>query len=141
MIWKRRPTIEALNERGRGQFAELLGVLFCEVLEDGVVASFDVKDVHLQPAGIMNGGVSSALMETVASAAANGCTEEGYYAVGVGLSCNHIRQAKEGDTLTIHAKSDHVGRSTQVWDISISCKEKTVAKGRLTLMHFCKPAL
>lgn len=135
MIWKQDISIESLNSRGRGSFSELLGMRFVSLTDNSVLAEMKVADQHMQPAGIMNGGVSCALAESAASAAANYCCEKGEIAVGLDLNTNHIRPAIKGDLLKIHAEPYHIGKTTQVWSIRIKKEDeqKLVSVSRLTL--------
>jgi uncharacterized protein (TIGR00369 family) len=93
-----------------------------------------VDDRTRQPFGILHGGASVALAETVASIAATLNVDlERFYVVGLEINANHIK-AKRGGTVTGTATPIHVGRSTQVWHIAIVDEEgKTVCVSRCTL--------
>jgi uncharacterized protein (TIGR00369 family) len=86
-----------------------------------------------QPMGIMHGGASAALAETVASVAANYCVDPSKVCVGLELNINHIRPLKNGYADAV-AKPLHLGKTTQVWEIKIyDPAKKLVSVARLTL--------
>ncbi len=91
-----------------------------------------------QPMGIVHGGATAALAETVASAAANYCVEKGKVAVGLDLNINHIRAVKSGYVFGT-ARPLHLGKSTQVWEIKIENEAKQlISAARLTIAIIAK---
>lgn len=129
-------TLEAIQRSGKGTLAETLGIDFTEIGADSVKACVTVDTRHLRPGGIMNGGVSLAIIETVASVAAR-CTLAGAAknSLGIEVSANHLHVAKPGDRLTATARPIHVGKSTHLWEVNIvNQNQKLVSSGRITLL-------
>jgi uncharacterized protein (TIGR00369 family) len=116
--------------------AETLGIEVQELSPSRVVATMPVDDRTRQPFGIMHGGASLALSETVASlgATANVDREE-FLAMGLELNANHLR-AKSDGVVTAVATPVHVGRTTHVWDVRISDES-----GRLICVSRCTLAI
>src|SRR5881628_2529645 len=111
-----RAMLESLPTRG---LADALGIEIIELTPARVVATMPVDDRTRQPFGILHGGASVALAETVASlgATANVDREE-FIAVGLEINANHLR-AKPDGFVTATATPIHIGRTTQVWDVRI----------------------
>ena len=112
---------------------EHLGIEMEEVGDDYLIASMPVDHRTVQPMGILHGGASIVLAETVGSMAANLAVEEGYYCVGLEVNGNHLKSVSEG---RVFAKTTpvHLGRKTQVWDIRISDEAgKNTCISRLTM--------
>ena len=112
-----------------------LGIVFTQVGEDFLRATMPVDARTLQPFGILHGGASVLLAETLASFAATFCLEDPVrqQAVGLEINANHLRAKKDG-VVTGTARPVHVGRSTQVWDIRIEDEQgRAVCVSRLTL--------
>ena len=132
------PTEKEIYDRLRSQshktLATTLGMELVELTKERVVATMPVDDRTRQPFGILHGGASVALAETVASIAATLNVDlERFYVVGVEINANHIKAKRDG-TVTGTATPIHIGRSTQVWHISIADEEgKTVCVSRCTL--------
>ena len=106
---------------------EHLGIEFLEVGEDSLTARMPVDRRTIQPAGLLHGGASVALAETLGSVAATLCVDLTDTAcVGLEINANHIRSVRSGFVTGV-ARPIHLGTSTQVWDISI-----TDEQGRLT---------
>ena len=124
--------------------ATLLATLGIEVLESTkqkVVARMPVEPRVHQPFGLLHGGASVALAETVASIGAwMNCDQATQNVVGIEINANHLRGVRDG-TVTATATPVHVGRSTQVWSISIvDAAGKPVCVSRCTLAVVPKPA-
>jgi uncharacterized protein (TIGR00369 family) len=112
-----------------------LGIVFTEAAEDYLRATMPVDARTLQPFGILHGGASVLLAETLASFAATMCLDDPakQQAVGLEINANHLRAKKDG-VVTGTARPVHVGRSTQVWDIRIEDEQgRPVCVSRLTL--------
>lgn len=134
-IWKTPLSIDQVNERGRGTLSDFLGIRYVQVEESRLIAEMRVEAHHLQPGGVMNGGVSCAFAESVASAASNYCCASNEYCVGIDLNTNHIAPAASGDVLQGIAKPLHIGKSTQVWAIEIFNQHaRLISISRLTLL-------
>lgn len=133
-IWKTEISTDIINKRAANTFAELLNITFTEVGEDYLLAQMPVLQKHKQPLGIMNGGVSCGIAETVGSTAANYAIDLScQYCVGLDINTNHLRPAASG-VLTAKASPFHLGKTTQVWSIEICNEaEKLVSISRLTL--------
>ena len=107
------------NKRCEGTLVSMLGITFIDVGEYFLEARMEVKPTHHQPAGVLHGGATAALAETVgSSAAAIFSKKENHILRGVELSINHVRGISEG---FIYAKAItiHMGRTMQLWKISI----------------------
>jgi len=126
-----RAILETLPTRG---LADRLGIEIIEMTPERVVATMPVDDRTRQPFGILHGGASVALAETVASlGAVMNVDLEKASAVGLEINANHLRAKREG-TVRATATPFHVGRSTQVWDIRIVDEEgRSVCVSRCTL--------
>ena len=134
-IWAFQVTLEEINRRCRNSLSDHLGIQFTEIGKDFLTARMSVDERTSQPMGILHGGASAALAETVGSAAANYCLDQNaYIALGLDLNINHIRPVKSG-FIEATAKPLHLGKTTQVWEIRIVNEEKKlVAVSRLTIL-------
>ncbi len=133
MIWKVPIEVEEINHRCRNTLCDHLGIEFVEVGDDFLTAKMPVDRRTNQPMGIVHGGATAALAETVASAAANYCIDATKVAVGLDLNINHIRAVQSGFVTGI-AKPLHLGKSTQVWEIKIwNETRQLVSAARLTI--------
>jgi uncharacterized protein (TIGR00369 family) len=133
-IWKTEIDLAIVNERGKNTMSDYLGIEFTEAGEDYLAARMPVDHRTRQPIGIMHGGASCVLAETVGSTAAQFCVDMAkHYCVGLDINTNHVRAVREGYVVGI-AKPYHLGRSTQVWGIEIRNEEgKLVSVTRLTM--------
>lgn len=133
-IWRQRPTVEVLNKFSRNTLLEQIGIVFTEVGDDYLVATMPVDARTHQPFGLLHGGASAALAETLGSSAANCCLDPaGEYAVGLEINANHLRAVRSG-TVTGTTRPVHVGRRTQVWETRIEDEAgKLVCVSRLTM--------
>jgi uncharacterized protein (TIGR00369 family) len=133
-VFRDAVSIQALNTLSRNTLIEHLGIVFTAAGEDWISATMPVDERTRQPYGILHGGASVVLAETLGSSAGNLCvdtTKE--VCVGLEINANHIRAVRAG-TVTGTARAVHVGRSTQVWDIRIEdAAGKLVCTSRLTL--------
>jgi len=133
-IFRRPRTLEDLNAHGQNTAVSHLGITIIELGEDFLRGTMPVDERTRQPYGLLHGGSSAMLAETLASVAANMCVEkDGQQAVGLELNCNHVRAVTEG-FVTGTARPVHIGRKTQVWDIRIENEQgKLCCVSRLTL--------
>ncbi|MBP2019618.1 uncharacterized protein (TIGR00369 family) [Symbiobacterium terraclitae] len=116
-----------------GTMVETLGIVLEEVTPERVVATMPVDHRTRQPFGLLHGGASVALAETVASIGAALNAGEGRTAVGMEINANHIRSKREG-TVRAVATPAHIGRSTSVWEIRITDEEgQLICLSRCTL--------
>ncbi len=133
-IWKVQATPEQLMQRSRSTLAEHLGIRVTEVGPDFVRATMPVSSQTHQPQGILHGGASVALAETVGSLAANLCVDTTkYVCVGQEINANHLRPVASG-LVTGTARPFHVGARSQVWGIEIRDEnDKLVCVSRITM--------
>lgn len=134
MIWKTLVTPAQLNLIERPTLVSHIGIEFTEVGEDFLVAKMPVDARTHQPFGILHGGASVVLAETLGSVAATLCIDsQKQHAVGLEINANHIRSVKNGYVYGT-VRPVHVGRSTQVWSIEIVNEEgKLVCSSRITM--------
>lgn len=134
MIWHQPPDLISLNNRSKNTMAEVLGIEFIEIGDDFMRATMPIDHRVKQPIGIMHGGASCVLAETVGSTAANCCVNiETHYCVGLDINTNHIRSVKSG-IVTATTKPFHIGKSSQVWHIEIHNEQnQLISITRLTM--------
>lgn len=140
MIWYRVYTVEELNGRPTNHIGALLGIEFTEIGEDFLSARMPVNELTHQPYGILHGGASVVLAETLGSVASSMVIDWGKY-IGVGLevNANHLRPVKSGFVTGICTPL-HIGGKTHVWDIKIyNDKGKMNCISRLTVAIIPKP--
>jgi 1,4-dihydroxy-2-naphthoyl-CoA hydrolase len=125
---------DQLRTRATRNLADTLGIELVELTKERVVATMPVDERTRQPFGILHGGASVALAETVASLAATMNVDlDRSYVVGIEINANHIRAKKEG-RVTGTATPVHVGRSTQVWSVQIVDEQhRVICVSRCTL--------
>jgi 1,4-dihydroxy-2-naphthoyl-CoA hydrolase len=117
-IWKQHADLETLNAWSQHTLMHTLDIRITEIGDDWLRGTMPVDDRTRQPYGILHGGASVALAETLGSTAAMLCCEDGRATVGLEINANHLRAVREG-LVTATARPIHVGRSTQVWEIWI----------------------
>jgi 1,4-dihydroxy-2-naphthoyl-CoA hydrolase len=127
--------LERLNAGCAGTLMATLGIRYVDVGADFLVATLPVGPAVHQPAGILHGGASAALAESVGSAAsALRLDPARQVPVGLELSINHLRSVRSG-LITARAELVHAGRSTHLWDIRITDEQaRAVSWARLSLM-------
>ena len=119
-IWHGEPTTDLLNQGGAKCMPGHLGMVITEVGDDYLVGTMPVDQRTRQPFGILHGGASVALAETLGSIGANLVVDNSkFYCVGQEINANHLRPVAEG-VVTAKASPVHIGRSSQVWEIRIS---------------------
>ena len=132
-IWKQGTDLERINGWNRGCMVEHLGMQVTEVGDDFLRGTMPVDARTKQPFGLLHGGASVALAESLGSLAGNLCIGDGEMAVGLDINANHVRAVTEG-VVTGTARPLHLGRSTQVWEIRIEdANARLVCISRLTL--------
>lgn len=132
-IWKNPRTIAELKQSRCNTMVEHLGIELTEIGDDFLRASMPVDHRTHQPMGILHGGASLALAETVGSMAAFLAAEPGCRCVGLDINANHLRAVRSGLVIAT-AKPVHLGRSTQVWQIEIENEAgQAVCTSRLTM--------
>ena len=120
-VWTTPPTLEQLNARSQGCAVSHLGIEFTEIGPDYLCARVPVDERTKQPYGLLYGGVSVVLAETLGSMAAVLACPPGHRAVGLDINANHLRAVTSG-WVTGTARPVHIGRTTQVWQIDM-CNE------------------
>jgi 1,4-dihydroxy-2-naphthoyl-CoA hydrolase len=134
-IWAQAaPPVAAVNEYSKGSMLSHLGIEFVEIGEDSVKATMPVDQRTIQPMGLLHGGASVALAESLGSYAATLCVDTSRYAcVGLEINANHIRAVRSG-LVTGTARPLHIGRRTQVWEIRIEDEAQRLScVARLTM--------
>lgn len=118
MIWKRQATLEALNATSVGNMVGLLDIRFVRLGDDTLEATMPVDGRTHQPFGLLHGGASVVLAETLGSVAGYLCTEGEQKIVGLEVNANHIRSVRSGRVRGV-CRALHVGGRHQVWQIEI----------------------
>lgn len=115
---------------------DYLAIKIEDVSKEKVILTMVVDGKHLQPFGLMHGGMNAVLIETATSIGANESIDTTkQVAVGLDIQVNHLRSAVKGDTLTVVAIPDHIGKTTQVWQAEITNQiQQKISVGRCTLM-------
>ncbi len=140
-IWKVTPSLPALQQRLEDTLAAHLDIVLEAVGDDWLKASMPVDHRTLQPAGLLHGGASCVLAETLGSIAATLCVDpERQRCVGLEINANHIRSARQGRVTGI-TRPFHIGGKTQVWHIELRDDEdRLVCISRLTMAVLDRPA-
>lgn len=125
-IWKQPVSLETLTEMHRETAPEYLGIEFLEVGDDYIRGRVPVDTRTRQPYGILHGGVSVVLAETLGSCGAAFSCPPGHRAVGLDINANHLRSETSG-WIVGTARPVHIGRTTHVWQIDLANE-----KGQLT---------
>jgi 1,4-dihydroxy-2-naphthoyl-CoA hydrolase len=138
-MWHKPYTLTEAQQWVSGTMVDHIGIIITEVGQNFLKATMPVDRRTVQPMGILHGGASVALAETLGSLAASMVVDnEKNYCVGLDINANHIRAAKDG-IVTGVAKPIHVGSSTQVWSIEITDEEnRMVCISRLTMAVLSK---
>ena len=132
-IWRSLMTLEQLNSH-QGTLNSTLGIHFIEIGDDFVRATMPVDARTVQPYGLLHGGASVALAETLGSMGATMCVDVNeYQVVGQEINANHVRAARSG-LVTGTARPLHLGGRTHVWGIEIvNDAKKLVCVSRITV--------
>ena len=134
-IWfDKELSLEKFKSMGKGTMTEYIGIELTEVGDNFLKARMPVDHRTRQPYGLLHGGASCVLSETIGGvAAATVIDHAAFYCVGIEINANHVRSAKQGFVTGITTPL-HIGTSTHVWDIKIyDEKEKLVCISRLTV--------
>lgn len=133
MIWKKNYRVEDFVARNEKTAVTHCDIRCEEVGPDYIKASMPVDERTRQPLGLLHGGMSVVLAETLMSTAGNWTVDfPNEYCVGLEINANHIRSAREGRVMAT-ARPLHMGRSTQVWETRIEQDSKLVCVSRMTL--------
>ena len=132
-IFKKSATLESLNQWSKNTMTEHLGIEFVEIGDDYLKATMPVDHRTHQPLGLLHGGASVALAETLGSVAATLCVDDTRFCVGLEINANHIKGVRSG-IVTGTTKPVHIGKQTQVWEIRISNDlDELVCISRITM--------
>jgi 1,4-dihydroxy-2-naphthoyl-CoA hydrolase len=133
IIWKKDFDIVEAELFSRDCIVGHLGIKYLERGDDYLKASMPVDKRTIQPLGILHGGASAVLAETLGSAASYMSLDSSRYSVGLEINANHIKSVSSGIVVGI-AKPVHLGNSTQVWDITIKNEDdQLICISRLTM--------
>ncbi|ELH0895156.1 hotdog fold thioesterase [Vibrio fluvialis] len=132
-IWKKPISLEILNATSKNTLIDHLNIVYTEIGDNSVSATMPVCHFTHQPLGMLHGGASVVLAETLGSVAANFCVDDDSYCVGLDINANHIRSMRDGDVIGT-ATPIHLGVSTQVWQITMTDdRGRLVCTSRLTM--------
>lgn len=139
-IFNKSITLDFLNKLNRNTLAERIGIEFTAVGPDYLEARMPVDHRTHQPAGLLHGGASVALAETLGGVAATCCVDHTkQYCVGLEINANHIKSIKSG-FVTGTARPIHIGKKTHVWEIRIMSDTQTlICISRITMAVLDKP--
>lgn len=132
-IWKKEIDLDKLNASSKNTLVEHLGITYTQLTDNSISATMPVCSFTHQPLGMLHGGASVVLAETLGSVAANFCVGDNYYCVGLDINANHVRAMRSG-IVTGTAVPQHLGATTQVWQIDIRDeRDRLVCTSRLTI--------
>lgn len=140
-IWRTQTSVEQIQKYARNTLVETIGIRLTEIGPDFLRATMPVSPRTHQPMGVLHGGASVALAETVGSMAANLCVDPALYVcMGQEINANHVRPVTSG-LVTATARPYHIGKRSHVWGIEIRDEQdKLVCVSRLTLAVVDRPA-
>lgn len=135
MIWSKEHSIEDINALFSRYMTGFLDIKASQITPDSLCATMPITEKVLQPYGILHGGASVVLAESVGSvASALIINTDTHNAVGLEINANHLRPGKLGSSLEAICTPIHLGRSTHVWDIKIHDERKRlICISRLTV--------
>jgi len=132
-IWKKEINLDLINKSAEKSLVSLIGIKITEVGDNFIKGTMPVDEKTHQPFGVLHGGASVVLTETLGSIAGNLAVNEGVFCVGLEVNANHISKVSSGYVTGV-AKPLHLGNATQVWEIKVvSDKNRLVCVSRLTL--------
>lgn len=133
-IWYHQPNLEALNASRANTLLDVLDIRFEAIDDDFITASMVVDPRTHQPFGLLHGGASVVLAESLGSMASYHCIDpQRYHCVGLEVNANHLRSLREGRVTGV-CRPVHLGRQTHVWDIRLCGEDgKTSCISRLTV--------
>lgn len=133
-LFRKEISLESLNKLSVNTMAGQLGIVFTDIGDDFIEARMPVDARTHQPMGLLHGGASVALAETLGSIAATCCIDmDKQFCVGLEINANHLRGVRDGFVTGV-TRPIHVGKKTQVWDIRITNQnQELVCVSRITL--------
>ncbi|MCB0284749.1 MAG: hotdog fold thioesterase [Calditrichae bacterium] len=134
MIWFKEYSLDEINSFGVNTMVSHLGIEFTEIGADFIKATMPVNKNTIQPAGLLHGGASVALAETIGSVGSHLTVDpQKYNCVGLEINANHIKAKKSG-VVTGKGVALHRGKTTQIWEIKITDEsERLVCVSRITM--------
>ncbi|AGH81683.1 phenylacetic acid degradation-like protein [Psychromonas sp. CNPT3] len=139
-IWKKDISLATLNASSENTIIEVLGIEYTKIGDDFLQASMPVDNRTRQPFGVLHGGASVVLAETLGSVAGNLALADDKMCVGLEINASHLRSMHKG-TVIGTAKVVRLGRTMQVWQIDIcNDKQQLICSSRLTLSVINRPA-
>lgn len=138
-IWKKDTSLERINKTSENTLVALLGIEYTKIGDDFIQATMPVDSRTHQPHGLLHGGASVVLAETLGSVAGNLAVSQNKVCVGLEVNANHLRSVKAGVVIGT-AKAIRLGRTVQVWQIEIhNEREQLICTSRLTLAVIDRP--
>ena len=132
-MWKRVNDIDALNSNLKGTLCEVTGMRVTKITDDALYGEMPVDSRTHQPMGLLHGGASAALAESLGSIAANQTLGPNQFAVGLEITASHVASMKAG-SLKAEVKPEHLGSTIQLWTIRMTREDgKLVSLARLTM--------
>lgn len=132
-LWKKSVDLEAFNAMSEGTASDVIGIRMTEIGEDFIRAELDVERRTHQPYGVLHGGVSCLLAESLGSIGGALTCDDGYTVVGVDINATHMRAVQSGKIIGT-ARPLKLGRRMQFWAIDIETEDgKPVTAARLSL--------
>ena len=133
-IWKKDYNLQVINQFSQHSIVSHVGIRFIEKGVNYLTATMPVDERTRQPLGILHGGASAVLSETLGSMASYMTLDETHYSVGLEISANHLKSVNKG-WVTGRTEPIHLGKTTQIWDTTIQDeKDKMICISRLTLV-------
>lgn len=133
-LFPKHLSLDILNKMSANTMVEHLGIVFTAIGDDYIQATMPVDHRTHQPYGLLHGGASVALAETLGSVAAHCCIDASIqYCVGLDINANHVKGIKQG-TVTGTTKPIHIGKRTHVWEIRITNEQnELICISRITM--------
>lgn len=133
-IWFKEYDVTAINSMGKDSMTGLLNILVTKLNSDSLEGTMPVDKRTKQPFGLLHGGASCVLAESLGSIASNLVIDSSkYVAVGQGINASHLKSARSG-LVRGRCEAIHIGKSSHVWDIKIYNEdEELVCVSRLTM--------
>lgn len=133
-IFNSNVTVDMLNKMSPNTMTDHLGIVFTKIGDDFIEATMPVDHRTHQPLGLLHGGASVVLAETLGSVAATCCVDMSkQYCVGLEINANHIKSVREG-VVTGTTRPIHIGKRTQVWEIKITNpQQELICVSRITM--------
>ena len=133
MLWKRANDIDALNANLKDTMCEITGMRVTRITDEALYGEMPVDSRTHQPMGLLHGGASAALAESLGSITANQTLGPNHYAVGLEITASHVASMRSGN-LQAEVKPEHIGSTIQLWTIRMTREDgKLVSLARLTM--------